>query len=241
MNDQATRNGEQQLLDEQISYYRARAGEYDDWWLRRGRYDRGEQANARWFADAATVEAALERFAPAGDVLELACGTGLWTRRLREHAAHLTALDAAPEVIEIARERVGAGSVEFVQADIFAWEPARTYDVCCFAFWLSHVPAERFAAFWAKVGRALAPGGRVFFIDSAPSPYSSAVDHTPTPGEQTMLRRLADGREYRIVKHWFEPATLQQRIAALGWRVEVAMTSEFFVYGEASRKGGRNS
>ena len=50
------------LLAEQAHYYRERAGEYEDWWFRRGRYDHGPQTNARWFADAAEVEVALKRF-----------------------------------------------------------------------------------------------------------------------------------------------------------------------------------
>jgi 2-polyprenyl-3-methyl-5-hydroxy-6-metoxy-1,4-benzoquinol methylase len=224
------------LLAEQVRYYRARAGEYDDWWFRHGRYDRGEEANARWFADGATVEAALERFAPGGDVVELACGTGLWTRKLLAHADSVTAIDAAPEVIELARARAGDSRVEYLQADLFEWEPDRAYDVCFFAFWLSHVPDERFVPFWEKVRRALAPRGRVFFVDSAPSDHASAADHIPARGEQTMLRRLADGSEYRIVKHWFEPTALQRRIAELGWSADVRMTSEFFVYGQASPK-----
>jgi hypothetical protein len=29
-----------ELIEEQIAYYRARADEYDQWWLRLGRYDR---------------------------------------------------------------------------------------------------------------------------------------------------------------------------------------------------------
>jgi hypothetical protein len=33
------------LLEEQRRYYRARAGEYDDWWFRRGDYDRGPDEN----------------------------------------------------------------------------------------------------------------------------------------------------------------------------------------------------
>ena len=41
------------LLNEQLGYYRARAGEYDRWWNREGRFDRGEEANARWRAEAA--------------------------------------------------------------------------------------------------------------------------------------------------------------------------------------------
>jgi demethylmenaquinone methyltransferase/2-methoxy-6-polyprenyl-1,4-benzoquinol methylase len=228
-------DGVQELLSEQARYYRARAGEYDDWWFRRGRYDHGAEANARWFADGAAVESALERFAPSGDVLELACGTGLWTQRLVSHARSVTAVDASPEVIELARARVGDPRVEYVQADLFAWEPERTYDVCFFSFWLSHVPEERFDDFWATVKRALAPKGRAFFLDSARSDLASAVDHKlPAPEEQVMLRRLADGSEYRIVKRFHEPGVLQGRLAELGWSAKVEMTPEFFVYGEAT-------
>jgi SAM-dependent methyltransferase len=228
-------SGVQDLLAEQARYYRARAGEYDDWWLRRGRYDRGEEANARWFADSQAVAAALERFAPRGDIVELACGTGLWTERLAPHARSLTAIDASAEVIALAHERVADPRVEYVEADLFAWEPQRTYDVCFFSFWLSHVPQERFAEFWAKVARALAPGGRVFFIDSLRSDLASAADHElPAPDEQVMLRRLADGREYRIVKSFYEPAVLQGQLAELGWNASVERTPEFFLYGHAT-------
>jgi hypothetical protein len=41
------------VLHEQLEYYRARAAEYDQWWWRRGRFDRGAELNARWFAEAA--------------------------------------------------------------------------------------------------------------------------------------------------------------------------------------------
>jgi demethylmenaquinone methyltransferase/2-methoxy-6-polyprenyl-1,4-benzoquinol methylase len=33
---------DESTLKEQIEYYRARAAEYDEWHLRTGRYDRGE-------------------------------------------------------------------------------------------------------------------------------------------------------------------------------------------------------
>jgi ubiquinone/menaquinone biosynthesis C-methylase UbiE len=223
------------LLAEQARYYRKRAAEYDDWWFRRGRYDHGDEVNARWFADATQLETALERFGPAGGVLELACGTGLWTERLVACADEVTAVDGSPEMLELCRARVGDARVSYVHADLFAWEPDTTYDLCFFGFWLSHVPEERFEAFWEKLARALTPGGRVFFLDSYRHDLASAVDHRLSdPGDPTMLRRLADGSEHRIVKRFYEPESLQHRLDELGWVVEVQRTSEFFIYG-----GGR--
>lgn len=226
------------LLAEQVDYYRQRAGEYEDWWFRRGRYDHGPDANAAWFTEAKQVQDDLERFSPAGRVLELACGTGLWTGRLATHATHathVTALDASPEALQIARTKVSAANVDFDQADLFAWEPERTYDVCFFSFWLSHVPSEHLESFWAKVKRALAPNGRVYLVDNARSDRATARDHIlQDPGDQTMLRRLADGREYNIVKHWFQPDALKRQLADLGWNAHIDRTPEFFVYGHAA-------
>jgi demethylmenaquinone methyltransferase/2-methoxy-6-polyprenyl-1,4-benzoquinol methylase len=223
------------LLAEQVDYYRERAGEYEDWWFRRGRYDHGDEANAAWFAEAAEVQADLDRFEPTGRVLELACGTGLWTGRLAAHAAHVTAIDASSEALEIARAKIPAANVDFLEADLFAWEPEQTYDVCFFSFWLSHVPNERAQAFWEKVKRALAPGGRVYLIDSARSNRASARDHTlQDRGEETMLRRLADGREYHIVKHWFDADVLRRGLADLGWSAHIQTTREFFIHGHAT-------
>jgi trans-aconitate methyltransferase len=55
----------------------------------------------------------------------------------------VTAVDAAPEMLALARQRVRDLPVEFVQADLFAWQPPRRYDTVFFAFWLTHVPPAR--------------------------------------------------------------------------------------------------
>lgn len=121
-----------------------------------------------------------------------------------------------------------------MQADLFDWEPEQTYDVCFFGFWLSHVPEERFATFWAKLRRALAPGGRVLFVDSSPEDVASAVDRKLSAAEDsTMLRSLADGREFRIVKRFHESQSLTRRLAELGWQAELSSTPKFFIHGQA--------
>src|ERR1700747_1731403 len=112
---------DRKVLDRQIAYYRARAGEYDEWFLRKGRYDRGPEQKERWMREAAEVEGVLQQTVRDGDVLEFACGTGLWNRHLAAISRHAVALDSSPEVIEINRARVGRDNVEYRVADLFVW------------------------------------------------------------------------------------------------------------------------
>ena len=52
-------NDERRLMAEQIEYYRARAPEYDEWFYRRGLYDRGTALNAAWQREITQVQDAL--------------------------------------------------------------------------------------------------------------------------------------------------------------------------------------
>jgi 2-polyprenyl-3-methyl-5-hydroxy-6-metoxy-1,4-benzoquinol methylase len=131
----------QSLMVEQLGYYRAWAPDYDDVYL-----------GKEW-------DKCIDELPIAGDVLELACGSGHWTPLLAARARSVTAVDAAPEMLAFARQRARGQPVEFIQANLFAWQPPRRYDTVFFAFWLTHVPPTRFANFWSMVGSALAPGG----------------------------------------------------------------------------------
>ena len=70
----------------------------------RGRHDRVPEWNRR-FSEFEKVSRVLDRLRPMGKVLELVCGTGLWTEELPRHAASVTAVDASPEVLELNRAR----------------------------------------------------------------------------------------------------------------------------------------
>lgn len=226
-----------ELLAEQRSFYRARAPEYDEWWKREGRYDRGEELAEQWLEQVAHVESELASFNPTGDVLELAGGTGWWTERLARTADRLTVVDASPETLAINRERVRRDDVEYVVADLFAWQPERSFDVVFFSFWLSHVPRSRFGPFWDLVRRSLAPGGRVFLIDnhnddSHPG-WAVKDPFVQEYGPDLHLRRLSDGSEYRVVKVMYEPGELQALLEADGWNASIAATP-WLLYGDAS-------
>jgi ubiquinone/menaquinone biosynthesis C-methylase UbiE len=199
------------LIAEQVAYYRAAAAEYS--------------LDERAVRDLAR---ALEEFRPAGDVLELACGPGVWTQQLLRHAGSVTAVDAAPEMLARARARVGEGRVRLVQANLFEWTPDASYDFVFFGFWLSHVPLDRFDGFWALVRTCLKPGGRVFFVDDNARPSEELVH-----GEAlcTVQRRLADGTVHRAVKVPHQPAELEERLRRLGWCIRVTPVGGSFFFG----------
>jgi demethylmenaquinone methyltransferase/2-methoxy-6-polyprenyl-1,4-benzoquinol methylase len=220
-------------LVQQLEYYRARAAEYDEWWFRRGRYDRGADVNALWFADAAEVERAFDSLSLRGRILELAGGTGIWSQKLLRYADELTILDTSAEVLAINEARLRSERVRYIQADVFDWRPSERFDVVFFGFWLSHVPESKFAAFWELVRASLAPQGRVFFIDSQREPTSTASDQ-PLSDTNVTVRRLNDGRTFAIYKVFYDPLELKRRLARLGWNATVRTTSRYFLYGSCN-------
>jgi 2-polyprenyl-3-methyl-5-hydroxy-6-metoxy-1,4-benzoquinol methylase len=220
------------MLQEQIAYYRTRAAEYDEWILRTGRYDRGVNHRIAWQAELAAVGESLREQIVGEDVLELACGTGLWTQQLARLNRRVMAVDASPEAIAINRARTHSDHVQYVVADLFSGIPVSAqFDAVFFGFWLSHVPADRFDAFWAMVRASLRPNGRVFWIDSLLDPSSTAHDHGPLDHSGVARRRLNDGREFRVVKMFYEPADLEQRLSRLGFAGWARSSGRFFHYG----------
>ena len=229
--------GSDALIADQIAYYRARAGEYDQCLRELGRYLSmgGSVAGRPGKEDEqeiATLLDALEGIRPFETVLELACGTGWWTQWLAQHARQVTAVDAAEEMLALNRERVNAANVHHVLADVFAWKPDRRYDLVFFAFWLSHVPQDRFAEFWRVVDDSLAAKGRVFFIDELGTDETRGMEKR-LEGD-TVLRELEDGRQFRAVKVFYEPAELEAKLRALGWNFEVRPAGRRFYWGQST-------
>jgi demethylmenaquinone methyltransferase/2-methoxy-6-polyprenyl-1,4-benzoquinol methylase len=218
------------ILDEQLEYYRARAPEYDDWFQRRGRFDRGDEATAVWQHELDLVRSRLATLELAGrDVLELAAGTGIWTAELLAQGASVTAIDAAPEMLERLRLRVGARPITTIEADLFAWRPPRQFDAVVSCFFMSHVPDQRFDGFLDLLSSSVRSGGRVFLLDSLRNERSTAIDHTlPLDRDQTMRRRLDDGRSFLIVKRFRSDEELAAACARHGLAVDVRRSPNFF-------------
>jgi ubiquinone/menaquinone biosynthesis C-methylase UbiE len=203
---------EDPILDEQLAYYRARAPEYD--------------ASIAGVTRLVTrVTPLLQRMGPCRQVLELACGTGIWTHILLTLGQEITAIDAAPEMLQIARHKLGDASVRYEQANLFHWEPRHAYDLVFFADWLSHVPPGRLDAFLEQVWRAVRPHGYLVIVDQyAPT----AEDQRLARGEIYATRPLHDGRCFTIVKVFYDLTLLQDKLRNLGFTVAVHLLSDVF-------------
>lgn len=245
------------IVSHQIAYYRARAAEYDDWWERRGKYDAGDAFRDAWFDEAERVRTWLESVEISGKVLEVAAGTGNWTPHLVSPNTRVTALDAAPEALQICSSKVAAGSVSFVVADVFAWTPPTKYDVIFFAFWMSHIPPPQWQGFWHTMADALSPEGRLVFIENAHPAHAFANGPANWPAvtgfesaedalrETRQVRHLADGTSFTVEKHHWSPQSLRRSLAQLGWSAEINQTTFAFMHGvlsppRADRDGARS-
>ncbi len=204
------------LLQEQIAFYRARAPEYG----RSGAYQ--DQLEA--------VKRVVRTMGPFKHVLELACGTGIWTKELVNIGQEITAIDASPEMLELIRGNVASTKVSYRQTDLFEWEPDREYDLVFTAFWLSHVPPDLMDTFLDKVRAAVHPGGKIFIVDQCddfrdrPLPEREGIRET---------RRTSDGRTFTIVKVYYHPALLARRLTRFGFDAsgERVGDSFFFILG----------
>jgi SAM-dependent methyltransferase len=222
---------------EMLAYYEARAPEYDDWYLRRGRYARGPVHDTAWEAELDVAGRWLDALPIQGEIVELAAGTGWWSPLLAGKG-ELSLYDGASGPLDRARERLVAHRLRAHLHVRDAWAaPDRAVDAVFTGFWLSHVPRARLDEFLGIVRGWLKPGGTFAFIDSLSDAESSAVDH-PAPADDLSVRRLDDGREFTVVKVYYEPAELEAALERAAFEKPiVTRTGRFFLTGTARADG----
>jgi demethylmenaquinone methyltransferase/2-methoxy-6-polyprenyl-1,4-benzoquinol methylase len=220
---------DQHILDEQVTYYRKRAQEYDE---STGQTEDLQRAFAR-------ARDLLQQQAPVEQILELACGTGSWTRALLPLGRELTAIDASPEMLSLARQKVGNAVVKFQQVDLFQWQPRQQYDLVFFANWLSHVPPQRLDAFLGTVARAVRPGGSLAMVDQyAPMQEDREISVRDAKERAIYAKRsLLNGQTFLIVKVFYDPQIIENLLGALDFSVTVHKLDDIFFFLQARRKG----
>jgi demethylmenaquinone methyltransferase/2-methoxy-6-polyprenyl-1,4-benzoquinol methylase len=133
------------------------------------------------------------------NVLEVACGTGFWTRKLALQARSVVATDAAPEMLAIAGARqYELSNVELVLDDAYSLSKVGAGFDGGFHFqWISHVPRARLHEFFTRFHGRLSAEAVVVFGDNKEQGTQPDSD-----GNLYQDRSLPDGSRHRVIKNW---------------------------------------
>lgn len=150
-------------------------------------------------------------------VLELACGTGYWTRIIAEVADKVVATDINPEMIAMAKLRaLPADKVELRVADAYDL-PADIGDFTAvfIGFWWSHVKREDQERFLAQLKAKVGKDMFVVLLDDAYVEGSSeTVARTDMEGNTYQIRTAPDGERYEIPKTYPSDSALRKKLAS---------------------------
>jgi len=190
------------------AYYSARAREYERIYAKPERQ-----------ADLRQLEGLLPAMFAGCRVLEVACGTGYWTRFLAQEASAVVAVDAAAETLAIAGGKPWPpGRVDFRVADAYALpDELGAFDAAFAGFWWSHVPVRDHARFLHSLDRRLTAGATVVLLDNLLVAGSSTpIDHRDADGNTYQRRRLDDGSEHVVLKNFPSETALRSATGAFG-------------------------
>ncbi|NHK31089.1 MAG: class I SAM-dependent methyltransferase [Asgard group archaeon] len=138
-------------------------------------------------------------------VLEIACGTGYWTRYLSQTAKQIIAVDLLPETLYFAKKKQYACSVSFVIADAYNLSfPDNSFNGGLANFWFSHIPKDRIDLFLSNFHRTLKPKSQVFLSDNNPQnlPDGRLISF-PNDNNTYRLRTVGDGSEHYVLKNYY--------------------------------------
>jgi SAM-dependent methyltransferase len=198
-------------VSELAEYYRERAAEYD------AVYARPERQQ-----DLARLHGLLPPLVAGQRVLEIAAGTGYWTRVLSGSAAAITATDLNAGTLELARAReYGGACVTFRLADAYALdEVPGEFDTAFAGFFWSHLLRGDLPRFVAGLSARIGPGARLIVLDNSCVPGSShPISRTTEAGDTYQRRTLNDGRSFEILKNFPDRAQFTADVAGVAAEV----------------------
>jgi ubiquinone/menaquinone biosynthesis C-methylase UbiE len=176
------------------AYYDARAREYDDWIDGVGVYD--GRVRPGWEEELVALRATLEALPPAR-TLDVACGSGYFTRFL---PGHVVALDQSENMIEVAWERDAA--TDYVVGDALELPFLDdSFERVFTGHFYGHLQDDERRRFLAQAAR-VAP--ELIVLDSALRREVAA--------EELQQRLLKDGSRWEVYKRYFEPGQLADEL-----------------------------
>jgi len=201
-------------------YYALHAADYEKV------YDKPERQG-----DLAALRQKLPELLRGHKVLEIACGTGYWTRVIGATAASVHATDFNEETLALARARQTSGNVTFAQADAFDLpEAVGQYTVVFAGFWWSHVKREEQERFLAQLRAKLGKDVLLVLLDNVYVDGSSTViARTDQEGNTYQFRLLASGERMEVIKNFPTDSFLRKKLATATKEIRIDRLEHYWL------------
>ena len=174
-------------------------------------YDRPERCD-----DLAAMHQHVDDTLRGHTVLELACGTGYWTRIIAAVADKVVATDINPDMIALANLRkLPSDKVSLRVADAWNLPPdIGDFTAVFIGCWWSHVKREEQEKFLAQLKARVGKDMFVVLLDDAYVEGSSdTVARTDHEGNTYHIRTAPDGERYEIPKTYPSDSALRKKLA----------------------------
>jgi len=199
-------------MNQQKQYYQQRAKEYEQVYQKPERQE-----------DLKKLHISVREEARNKNILEIACGTGYWTKTLAESCSSIDAGDYSDAVLEIAKAKdYGITPVTFQQIDFWKLQkPKPLYDMVFGGFIWSHILEERLPDFVQLLWQQVHKNGKLIFIDNRYVEGSSTpIARTDEMGNTYQIRQLANGEEFEVLKNFPDMLEVYPMLAEMGLAME---------------------
>ena len=214
-------------------YYQARVPVYEQVYAYPER-----QADLRW------LEAYVPEQLAGCNVLEVAAGTGYWTRQIAREAAAVTATDVNVAALELLREADLPDSVQTQVVDAYRLESlaptsakaldeatGAAFDAAFAGLWFSHVEIAQRGAFLDSLHSVLRPGSTVIFVDnSAAQCQRLPISHRDAAGNTYQDRQTVDGQTHRILKNFPAEEALRNLVEHVAVEVRFKALDNYWLF-----------
>jgi len=218
---------------ELFEYYNERASEYEGFYL--GGIPAKIPDPSIYQKDTSAVSKMLAGYI-GGECIDLACGTGFWLAVYEKNCTRITLIDQSESMLAECRQKIGGlgieNKTEVIRSDLFGYPfKEHKYDSALAGFLLSHLSDAEEDSFFHVLKGTLKPGGRFVIIDDV---WSQQVAATGRPKAGRVKRSLSDGRQFEILKRYFEKPDLHYLAERYDLKLEILYWGRLFFLANGS-------
>ena len=141
-------------------------------------------------------------------VLEVACGTGYWTKSVAQTAQSITAVDNSTEMLEVAKAK--NIKTHFINDNAYTLNNVTDeFNAGLANFWFSHIPKDQINAFFTAFHKKLKPNSTIIMTDNIyDEEFGGKLIERANDENTYKNRTLEDGTSYQIIKNYYNEEEL---------------------------------